>query len=183
MAGSPKPFRPDGLEARLAPLDALPRTLWLSAIGEMPRQRALGWVAKAYAAWRLVLGAALDEVMRLVESLDGVVNFARWSELRGPLDSEPWQRILEARELIEGALGRIRETSRRQAALLIAHDGEFGPTAETVAAVQATRERLGLGVQGVLFGDRDIPNVAATPGTGVPLLGIRLGAATGDGHG
>jgi uncharacterized protein with von Willebrand factor type A (vWA) domain len=521
MAGSPNPFRPDALEARLAPLDTLPRTLWLSAIvnnegdpferlawvararerllagespfadglalalptdlahafapvlerldlaglsrgqpavaeqvmrsllwhvdqvaklsGEMPRQQALERIAEAYAAEWLERGAALHEVMRLVESLDGVASFARWSELRGLLHSEPWQRILEARELIERmpqlaalirglgrarpredemlafddstggdgppqwvrrvtelelpgtpvevegvrrsgdparmlpieavwrsrrldpvrarrlrrlfaarlaeqsllawqhrdrwaqpawvpepgsrrlprpvrrpvlesgpivvcvdtsasmsggpeqvakaivvqvlrtaaaerrrchvyafggagevvdcelspdldgllrlaafvaasfhggtdvvepierALGRIREAGWRQADLLIASDGEFGPTAETVAAVQAAREHLGLRVQGVLIGDREtkglrsivddtfwvrdwrryggrhgqvdapvhdrnltglfFPNIAAAPGTGVPLPGMRSGAATGDGRG
>jgi uncharacterized protein with von Willebrand factor type A (vWA) domain len=199
MAGSPSRFRPDAIEARLAPLDALPRTLWLPAIvnnegdpfariawvesarsrllaggspledapaealpadlavgfspsfdrlalpalsrgqpavaeqvlrsllwhldqvarvaGSMPRAVAVERVARAFDAEWVERGEALHEVMRLVESADGVANFARWSELQGLLRSASWQRILEARELVEGmprlaalirSLGRTR---------------------------------------------------------------------------
>ena len=183
MAASPRRFRPDAVEARLAALDALPRTLWLPTIvnnegdpfarldavaaartaleagaspldamgpdampaalldafrpaferlglaalsrgqpavaeqvlrsllwhvdqvaklsDAMPRAVAIERVAAAYEAEWVTRGEALHEVMRLVESLDGVANFARWSELQGLLESEPWQRILEARELVE----------------------------------------------------------------------------------
>ncbi|RPH41572.1 MAG: VWA domain-containing protein [Burkholderiales bacterium] len=183
MAGSPNPFRPDALETRLAPLDALPRTLWLSAIvnnegdpferlawvararerligGEspfcavpdralppelaeafapafdrlglvglsrgqpaiaeqvvrsllwhldqiarladaMPRTVAIERVVAAFQAEWVERGEALHEVMRLVESPDGVANFARWSELQGLLRSDSWQGILEARERVE----------------------------------------------------------------------------------
>ncbi len=183
MAGSQSRFRPDALEARLAPLDALPRTLWLPAIvnnegdpfarfawvgaardrllagaspldvaavealpadlargfapsferlalpalcraqpavaeqvlrsllwhvdqvarvgAAMSRPLAIERVVRAFDAEWVERGEALHEVTRLVESLDGVANFARWSELQGLLRSASWQRILEARELVE----------------------------------------------------------------------------------
>ncbi|MFM1989625.1 MAG: hypothetical protein RJA99_2582 [Pseudomonadota bacterium] len=183
MVASPQRFRPEALEARLAALDALPRTLWLPAIvnnegdpferlawveaaraallagrspiadvpatalpndlaegfrpsfdrlglaalsrsqpavadqvlrsllwhgdqvaklsDAMPRAVAIARVATAFEGEWVERGEALHEVMRLVESLDGVANFARWSELQGLLRSASWQRILEARELVE----------------------------------------------------------------------------------
>lgn len=67
----------------------------------MPRDVAVARVAAAWEAEWVERGESLHEVMRLVESLDGVANFARWSELQGLLKSESWQRILEARELVE----------------------------------------------------------------------------------
>ena len=194
MAGFQNPFRSDALETRLAPLDALPRTLWLPAIvnnegdpferlawvararerllaGEspfvepggaafpdaltqafeavflrlglaglargqpavaeqvlrsllwhvdriatftdaMPRAVALERIVAAFAAEWVERGEALHEVMRLVESLDGVANFARWSELQGLLRSASWQRILEARELLD-RMPRLAELIRR----------------------------------------------------------------------
>jgi uncharacterized protein with von Willebrand factor type A (vWA) domain len=194
MAGFPSRFRPDALEARLAPLDALPRTLWLPAIvnnegdpfarlawvesararllagdsplaevpddglpadlargfapsferlalpalcqsqpavaeqvlrsllwhvdqvarvaGGVPRPVAIERVVRSFDAEWVERGEALHEVMRLVESLDGVAHFARWSELQGLLRAESWQRILEARELIE-RMPRLAELIRR----------------------------------------------------------------------
>jgi uncharacterized protein with von Willebrand factor type A (vWA) domain len=58
-------------------------------------------------------------------------------------------------EPLERALARIRSDAWRMADLLIASDGEFGPTATTVAAVAEARATLGLRVQGVLVGDRE----------------------------
>ncbi len=78
----------------------------------MPRADAIGRVARAFDAEWVERGEALHEVMRLVESLDGVANFARWSELQGLLRSEPWQRILEAHELVE-RMPRLAELIRR----------------------------------------------------------------------
>lgn len=200
MAAPPTRFRLEALEARLTPLDELPRTLWLPAIvhnegppieriGRVERARArlldggspfggdalpdLDEVAAAFVPVfdRLALprlsrgqpavadevlrsllwhvdqiarasdrvprtvaaaqladafetewvgrGEALHEVMRLIESLDGLVEAARWSELQGLLESEAWQGILEARARIEAmpglaavirGLGRTRPT-------------------------------------------------------------------------
>jgi len=42
----------------------------------------------------------LREVLRIFDSLDGVANFARWTEIRGLLRSEPWLQVLAARERI-----------------------------------------------------------------------------------
>ena len=200
MAAPPTRFRLDALEARLAALDELPRTLWLPAIvhnegspieriGRVERARArlldggspfgsdaltdLDEVAAAFAPVieRLALpslsrgqpavadevlrsllwhvdqiarasdrvprgvaatqladafeaewvgrGEALHQVMRLIESLDGLVEAARWSELLGLLETDAWQAILEARTRIETmpglaalirTLGRTRPT-------------------------------------------------------------------------
>ncbi len=63
----------------------------------------------------------LREVLRVFESLDGIANFARWSEMRGLLHSEAWQQVLAARERIERIpalaqlirrLGRARPAER-----------------------------------------------------------------------
>jgi uncharacterized protein with von Willebrand factor type A (vWA) domain len=194
MVSYPSPFRPDALEQRLAPLEALPRTLWLSSIvnnegaplerlawvaaarerllagcppfGEgccdgmpadlvaawrepiarlglealscrqpavadqvirsllwhvdqvarlcdrMPRARAIELLAAAFDAEWIERGETLHEVLRLVDSLDGVANFARWSELQGLLRSESWQGILEARERVE-RMPQLAELIRR----------------------------------------------------------------------
>lgn len=58
-------------------------------------------------------------------------------------------------EPLERALERVRTEGWRQADLLIASDGEFGPTAQTVDAIDRARRELGLRVQGVLIGDRE----------------------------
>lgn len=194
MAGSPSRFRPDAIEARLAALESLPRTLWLPAIvnnegrpfariawiaaarerlldgasplpdappdalppefarafepvferldlaglsrgqpalaeqvlrsllwhvdrvatisAAMPRDEAIDRTAAAYEAEWEARGEAMREVMRLVESLDGVVNFARWSELQGLLHSSSWRGILEASELV-GRMPQLAELIRR----------------------------------------------------------------------
>ena len=218
MAGSPNRFRPDALEARLAPLEALPRPLWLPAIvnnegdpferlawveaarmqllagapvlenvpgealpadlargfapsferlalpalcrgqpavaeqvlrsllwhvdqvarvaGGMPRPTAIERVARAFEAEWVERGEALHEVMRLIESIDGVANFARWSELQGLLRSASWQRILEARERVERMpqlaalirrLGRSRPSEARQIEFDVAAGGDAAP--------------------------------------------------------
>ena len=56
---------------------------------------------------------------------------------------------------IEHAVARVREARWRSADLLIVSDGEFGCTGETLAALDAAREELGLRVQGILVGDRE----------------------------
>lgn len=43
-----------------------------------------------------------EEVLRVLESLDGVAHFARSSALRGLLRSQAWQSLLQAHELIVG---------------------------------------------------------------------------------
>jgi uncharacterized protein with von Willebrand factor type A (vWA) domain len=49
----------------------------------------------------------------------------------------------------------VREQRWASADLLIASDGEFGCTPDTLAALDAARATLGLRVQGVLVGDRE----------------------------
>jgi uncharacterized protein with von Willebrand factor type A (vWA) domain len=240
MAWSPSRFRPEALEVRLAPLDALPRTLWLPALvnnegdpfarlewaaiararlldgaspfgsdlhealpadlaaayGEplerldlpglarrqpavadqvlrsllwhvdqvarlcdlMPRSVAIARTATSFAAEWVERGESLHEVMRLVEGLDGVANFARWSELQGLLRSQSWQRILEARALIE---------SMPQLSALIRRLGRVRPSDD---------EREEPTVQPGRGGDDHWvrrPREVALPGTPVEVEGIR----------
>jgi uncharacterized protein with von Willebrand factor type A (vWA) domain len=56
---------------------------------------------------------------------------------------------------IEHAIQRVHEAQWQSADLLIVSDGEFGCQAQTLARLDAARERLGLRVQGVLVGDRE----------------------------
>jgi uncharacterized protein with von Willebrand factor type A (vWA) domain len=56
---------------------------------------------------------------------------------------------------IEAALRALHDARWQGADLLIASDGEFGCTPETLAALDAARTRLGLRVTGVLIGDRE----------------------------
>jgi uncharacterized protein with von Willebrand factor type A (vWA) domain len=58
-------------------------------------------------------------------------------------------------EPIDRAIERVRDEHWREADLLIASDGEFGPTAATLTAVERARRELGLRVHGVLIGDRE----------------------------
>jgi uncharacterized protein with von Willebrand factor type A (vWA) domain len=240
MAACPSRFRPESLEARLAPLDALPRTLWLPAIvnnegdpfgrlewveaarrmlieggsplagpplpglpvdlvdgyapvferlalprlsrgqpafaeqvlrsllwhvdqvarlgASMPRTVAIARTAAAYEAEWVERGEAMHEVMRLVESLDGVANFARWSELQGLLKSSSWQRILEARELIE---------RMPQLAALIRRLGRARPCEQTRLEPDASAG--GEGPPHWVQHRREV----ALPGTPVEIEGIR----------
>jgi len=102
--------------------------------GTMPRELAVARLATAFELEWVERGEALHEVMRLVESLDGVALFARWSELQGLLKTDAWQRILEARELVERMpqlaalirrLGRVRprDESRLEPAQAAGGDG------------------------------------------------------------
>lgn len=243
MAGHPSRFRLDALEARLAPLDALPRTLWLpsiahnegspverigrverararllagdSAFGEdglpddddvaaafgpafgrlglaglcrgqaavadevlrsllwhvdqiaratdrLPRAGALERLAEAFESEWVGRGQALHEVMRLVESLDGLVDAARWSELQGLLESDAWQGILEARSLIEGLPGL---------AALIRSLGRVRPTDDD--RVVRVEETEGAGPQTWADELRD----ASVPGVPVEVDGVRRSGA------
>jgi uncharacterized protein with von Willebrand factor type A (vWA) domain len=56
---------------------------------------------------------------------------------------------------LERALAKLEDERWREADLLIASDGEFGATPQTVAALDAIKRTLGLRVQGVLVGDRE----------------------------
>jgi uncharacterized protein with von Willebrand factor type A (vWA) domain len=67
----------------------------------MPRAVAIEHLVAAFDTEWIERGASLHEVMRLLDSLDGVANFARWSELQGLLRSDSWQGILAARERLE----------------------------------------------------------------------------------
>ena len=243
MAGCPSRFRLDALEARLAPLDALPRTLWLPAIvhnegspidrigrverararlidggapfgdpglpddddvaaafapalerlglpalcrgqpavadevlrsllwhvdqvarmsGTWPRTEAARRLAGAFEAEWVGRGQALHEVMRLVQSLDGLVDAARWSELQGLLESDAWQGILEARARIEGMPGL---------AALIRGLGRARPTDE--ARTEQVDETAGAGPQQWVREPRE----ARVPGVPVEVDGVRRSAA------
>jgi uncharacterized protein with von Willebrand factor type A (vWA) domain len=56
---------------------------------------------------------------------------------------------------IERAIEQVHDARWHSADLLIVSDGEFGCQAQTLARLDAARERLGLRVQGVLVGDRE----------------------------
>lgn len=74
----------------------------------------------------------LREVLRVFESLDGVANFARWSELRGLLRSQAWIQVVAARERI-ARLPRL--------AALIRRLGRSRPVAEDTAESSAVAVR------------------------------------------
>jgi len=61
----------------------------------------------------------------------------------------------EVSEPLDRAVARVREEAWQFADLLIATDGEFGPTGDAVQRIQGARKELGLRVQGVLIGDRE----------------------------
>jgi uncharacterized protein with von Willebrand factor type A (vWA) domain len=56
---------------------------------------------------------------------------------------------------LEKAIAKLEDQRWQLADLLIASDGEFGATRETVARLDAVKRKLGLRVQGVLIGDRE----------------------------
>jgi len=56
---------------------------------------------------------------------------------------------------LEKAIAKLEDQRWQLADLLIASDGEFGATRETVARLDAVKRRLSLRVQGVLIGDRE----------------------------
>ena len=56
---------------------------------------------------------------------------------------------------LEKAIAKLEDQRWQLADLLIASDGEFGATRETVARLDAVKSKLGLRVQGVLVGDRE----------------------------
>lgn len=241
MVACPSRFRPDALEERLAPLDTLPRALWLGTLvhnegtpierpgrvatarerllaaqspfgqqaltddgcaaafepaferlGLQPlcrgqpavtdevlrsllwhldqiartcdtvtRAQALALLADAFEAQWIERGEALREVMRLVESLDGVVHAARWSELHGLLESDAWHEILAARERIErmpGLAAMIRELGRARPC----DDPRIEPSDDTT----------GVGPDAWVREPREAP----VPGAPVEIDGIRQSA-------
>lgn len=56
---------------------------------------------------------------------------------------------------IEHAIARVHDAAWHGADLLLVSDGEFGCVRATLDALDAARRELGLGVQGVLVGDRE----------------------------
>jgi uncharacterized protein with von Willebrand factor type A (vWA) domain len=85
----------------------------IAALSELfPRHEAIARSAAAYEAEWQERGEAMREVMRLVESLDGVAQAARWSELQGLLQSSAWQAILEASERV-ARMPQLAELIRR----------------------------------------------------------------------
>lgn len=76
----------------------------------------------------------LKEILRVFESLDGVKNFARFSELSGLLQHDAWQAVLAAHEVI---------ATLPELATLIRRLGRARPTDKTVEqASQTQRERV-----------------------------------------
>ena len=60
---------------------------------------------------------------------------------------------------LELALARLADAQWQLADLLIASDGEFGATPDTLQALSSAKEAQGLRVQGVLIGDRETPGM------------------------
>lgn len=91
-----------------------------------------------------------DEIVELELGVDvaGIEQLAQFLSqgFRGGTDiCGPLERVLE----------RLADARWQLADLLIASDGEFGATPETVAATARAKSELGLRVQGVLIGDRE----------------------------
>ena len=113
--------------------------------GRMERSQALELCAQAFFDdWEPSI-EEMREVLRVFESLDGVANFARWSEMRGLLHSEAWQQVLAARERIERIprlaqlirrLGRARPSEQETDA----EAAKPRPSAESPAWVRRVRE-------------------------------------------
>ena len=87
--------------------------------GHLPRAQAIDHCADEFASDWEERGETLREILRVFDSLDGVANFARWSEIRGLLQSDSWGQVLAARERIAllpalatliRRLGRVRAT-------------------------------------------------------------------------
>jgi uncharacterized protein with von Willebrand factor type A (vWA) domain len=77
-------------------------------------------------------------------------------EMELNLDSGGIERITRfLGQSLERAIARLEDSRWRLADLLIASDGEFGATPETVAHLNCIKRGFGLRVQGVLIGDRE----------------------------
>lgn len=76
------------------------------------RAQAIRDCARAFADDFERTGEELREVLRVFESLEGVANFARWTEVRGLLRSQAWQAVLAAHRHI-AALPRLAALLRR----------------------------------------------------------------------
>lgn len=79
------------------------------------------------------------------EGIDAAVGFLRQAFHGGT----------EVSEALDRALDRLAESRWQLADLLIASDGEFGPTQAVVERLASAKRTLGLRVQGVLTGDRE----------------------------
>ena len=78
----------------------------------MARPQALARCAQAFRDDWEPMVEEFREVLRVFDSLDGIANFARWTEIRGLLRSEAWQQVLAARERIE-RMPQLAELIRR----------------------------------------------------------------------
>ena len=72
---------------------------------QLGRAGAVAACAQAFRADWAERGEELRQFLRLFESLDGVLNASRWSELSGLLRSQAWQDMLAARERMAGMPG------------------------------------------------------------------------------
>jgi uncharacterized protein with von Willebrand factor type A (vWA) domain len=98
--------------------------------GSVGRTQAAASCAQAFFDDWEQRSAEYREVFRVVETLDGIASFARWSEVRGYLRSQQWQQVLDARDRIEQmpklaalirSIGR-REASEREMVTTVAQD-------------------------------------------------------------
>lgn len=100
--------------------------------GRMPRAKAIDRCAAGFAEDWEECSEELREVLRVVESLDGVANFARWSEIRGLLRSESWKNVLAAHERI-ARMPKLAELLRRLGRQRPADDEALAETAAATA--------------------------------------------------
>ena len=104
------------------------------AMAHVSRKEAVRLTVQAFEADWDHQSFELKEVLRVFESLDGVKNFARFSELSGLLQHEAWQAVLAAHEVI---------ATLPELAALIRRLGRARPTDNTVEQVSQTqRERV-----------------------------------------
>jgi uncharacterized protein with von Willebrand factor type A (vWA) domain len=128
----------------------------------LPREAAVAQSVAEFEAEWVERGEALREVLRVLESLDGVVDPARWSELQGLLRSEPWQQVLDALVLV-ASMPRLAELIRGLGRARAADDELPQPV--PVAAPQPVRDEW----------VRILAEVEL-PGTPIEVEGIRRSA-------
>lgn len=118
-------------------------------------------------------GAGLVSASELAGDLDGVSALARFvaGGLHGGTD---------LMEPIDRSMPRAQDARRREADLLIASDGELGPTAATLAALESARREVGPRVHGVLIGDREMRGMRSIVDT---ALRVWYRRRYGDRHG
>ncbi len=91
-----------------------------------------------------------DEVVEMELAVDGA-GIARLADFFG----QAFHGGTDICGPLEKAIAKLEDQRWQLADLLIASDGEFGATRETVARLDAVKRKLGLRVQGVLIGDRE----------------------------